>query len=120
MKSFGTNAVYGFLGGAIAAAVWSMVTNYLRFGYVPIDPLLFAAALTGCTYGFVHATIHWVGGFRPTLVSSIGSAVATLACGVVLSLWLDMFVGWSLISVASLMVFAGLIGWLTHIFATEF
>jgi len=119
MKTFGSNAFYGFLGGAIATAVWSIITNYLRFGYVPVNPLLFGSALTGCAYAFMYAIIHWVGGFRPTLVSSIASALATVVCGALLAISVELFVGWSLLAVAALLVWACLIGSLTHVFAAK-
>ncbi len=119
MKRFASNALIGFLGGAIAAAVWSIVTNYIRFGYAPINPLLFSSAMLGAMNALAFAIVHSAFKLQPTLTSSCSSAALPILVGLGLALASGGFVGWSLLSVGAMIVMAALIGWLTHFIATK-
>lgn len=119
MKKFATNAIVGFLGGAIAAALWSIITNYIRLGHVPLDPLLFWSTSLGAMNAIAFAGIHAAFKVRPTLTSSVVSAGAPILFGFAVSFATGGFVGWSLLSVGAIIVLVVLIGGTTRIIAAK-
>lgn len=119
MKKFATNAIIGFLGGAIAAALWSIITNYIRLGHVPLDPLLFWSASLGAMNALAYAVIHSAFKLQPNLTTSCVSASAPILLGFAISFATGGFVGWSLLSVGAIIVLVVLIGGTTRIIAAK-
>jgi hypothetical protein len=120
MKEFLIKLICAFFGAALATAVYAAVTNYIRFGYVPMEPMVAVPIAVGGFYAIIYALVHGVCRVPSSLISAIACAAAMLGIAIAFAISIGFFVGWSLLVIGAVALFSVLIGSATHFLITRF